>query len=110
MKKLRLLLFPDCNRNCAGCCNNDWDLDLLPMYCIEQRGENEFCVVMHERVKNMWGRERIRVWRLGRELAYGYAPLAIFETFEKAAEAAGGYIKRQAELKRGWRNVECFNF
>jgi hypothetical protein len=30
MKKLRLLLFSDCNRNCEGCCNKDWDLDNLP--------------------------------------------------------------------------------
>ena len=29
MKKLRLLLFAECNRNCPGCCNNDWDLDAL---------------------------------------------------------------------------------
>ena len=26
MKKLRLLLFEDCNRSCKGCCNKDWDL------------------------------------------------------------------------------------
>lgn len=26
MNKLRLLLFDDCNRNCHGCCNKDWDL------------------------------------------------------------------------------------
>ena len=29
MKKLRLLLFTDCNRNCEGCCNNDFDLNAL---------------------------------------------------------------------------------
>jgi len=29
--KLRLLLFKECNRNCDGCCNNDWDLDALPV-------------------------------------------------------------------------------
>lgn len=29
MKKLRLLLWNDCNRNCPGCCNNDWNLDAL---------------------------------------------------------------------------------
>ncbi|MBU1087771.1 MAG: hypothetical protein KKD05_09695, partial [Candidatus Omnitrophica bacterium] len=29
MKKLRLLLFTECNRNCNGCCNNDWDLKSL---------------------------------------------------------------------------------
>jgi hypothetical protein len=29
-KKLRLLLFKNCNRKCEGCCNKDWDLDSLP--------------------------------------------------------------------------------
>lgn len=28
-KKLRLLLFEDCDRSCQGCCNNDWDLSTL---------------------------------------------------------------------------------
>jgi len=27
--KLRLLLFEECNRNCLGCCNKDWNLDSL---------------------------------------------------------------------------------
>ena len=31
MKKLRLLLFEECNRNCPGCCNNDWGLQNLPI-------------------------------------------------------------------------------
>lgn len=30
-EKLRLLLFPDCNRNCAGCCNKQWDLTTIPI-------------------------------------------------------------------------------
>ena len=30
MKKLRLLLFEECNRSCPGCCNKDWDLKSLP--------------------------------------------------------------------------------
>lgn len=30
-KKLRLLLFADCNRHCAGCCNKDWNLESLPI-------------------------------------------------------------------------------
>jgi hypothetical protein len=25
--KLRLILFPECNRSCKGCCNNDYDLN-----------------------------------------------------------------------------------
>lgn len=29
MKKLRLVLNTDCNRNCEGCCNKDWDLENL---------------------------------------------------------------------------------
>jgi len=29
--KLRLLMFELCNRNCAGCCNKDWDLSSLPI-------------------------------------------------------------------------------
>jgi len=28
-KKLRLLLFEDCNRTCEGCCNKSWDLKSL---------------------------------------------------------------------------------
>lgn len=28
--KLRLLLFEECNRNCEGCCNKDWNLKNLP--------------------------------------------------------------------------------
>lgn len=30
-KKLRLVLFEDCNRNCSGCCNKDWDIQNLPV-------------------------------------------------------------------------------
>lgn len=29
MKKLRLILFEECIRNCEGCCNKDWHLDTL---------------------------------------------------------------------------------
>ena len=29
--KLRLLLFSECNRRCAGCCNRYWDLEALPV-------------------------------------------------------------------------------
>ncbi len=31
MRILRLLLFSACNRACPGCCNNQWDLDALPV-------------------------------------------------------------------------------
>lgn len=30
--KLRLLVTKNCPRYCAGCCNQDWDLDKLPVY------------------------------------------------------------------------------
>lgn len=30
-KKLRLVLFDECNRNCPGCCNKDFDLPNLPL-------------------------------------------------------------------------------
>jgi pyruvate formate-lyase activating enzyme-like uncharacterized protein len=29
--RLRLLITEDCNRNCEGCCNKDWDLENLPI-------------------------------------------------------------------------------
>ena len=31
MRKLRLLITEECNRNCPGCCNKDWDLSTLPI-------------------------------------------------------------------------------
>lgn len=31
MKKLRLLLFHDCNRNCEGCCNKGFDFSNIPV-------------------------------------------------------------------------------
>lgn len=30
-KKLRLILFEECNRSCPGCCNNDFDIASLPV-------------------------------------------------------------------------------
>jgi hypothetical protein len=32
--KLRLLLWSDCDRSCAGCCNRDWDLTKIP-HCLD---------------------------------------------------------------------------
>lgn len=29
--KLRLIMTEDCNRNCEGCCNKDWDIKSLPV-------------------------------------------------------------------------------
>lgn len=40
MKKLRLLLFSQCNRSCAGCCNKDWDVGKLPI-CRDVKGFSE---------------------------------------------------------------------
>jgi len=31
MKKLRLLLFEECGRNCEKCCNKFWDLTAIPI-------------------------------------------------------------------------------
>jgi hypothetical protein len=31
MKILRLLITPDCNRSCAGCCNKQWNIEALPI-------------------------------------------------------------------------------
>lgn len=30
-EKLRLLLFEECDRDCPGCCNRDWDLRSFPV-------------------------------------------------------------------------------
>lgn len=38
--KLRLLLWPDCNRSCSGCCNKSWDLSALPI-CTDYTGYDE---------------------------------------------------------------------
>lgn len=43
MKKLRLLLFTDCDRKCPGCCNNDWDLAALPE-CTSYAGYDEVLI------------------------------------------------------------------
>ena len=32
MTKLRLILWPECHRNCPGCCNKDIDLNALPRF------------------------------------------------------------------------------
>jgi len=31
MKKLRLIITEDCNRSCPGCCNNDFNIQALPL-------------------------------------------------------------------------------
>ena len=38
--KLRLLLFEECDRSCAGCCNRQWALESLPG-CAEWDGYEE---------------------------------------------------------------------
>ena len=42
MKKLRLVLFENCNRSCPGCCNKDWDLKHLSVV----ESYSEYDVVM----------------------------------------------------------------
>lgn len=42
MKKLRLLLFEECNRSCDGCCNNDWNLNELPV----DHNYNDYEIIM----------------------------------------------------------------
>ena len=39
-KKLRLLVTENCNRNCEGCCNKDWDLSSLEV-CTSYKGYDE---------------------------------------------------------------------
>lgn len=38
--KLRLLVRPDCDRACPGCCNKSWDLNALPV-CSDYRPYDE---------------------------------------------------------------------
>lgn len=40
-KKLRLILFPECNRKCSGCCNKDWNITELPV-CVDFSGYDEY--------------------------------------------------------------------
>jgi hypothetical protein len=32
MRKLRLLLWKECDKVCEGCCNKDWNLETLPLF------------------------------------------------------------------------------
>lgn len=41
--KLRLLLFPDCNRRCRGCCNKGFDLEALPI-CTDYTKYNQIMI------------------------------------------------------------------
>lgn len=36
MKTLRLLITEKCNKSCEGCCNKQWDLNLLPVVTEEE--------------------------------------------------------------------------
>ena len=40
MNILRLLLFEECNRQCSGCCNKDFDLPNLPV-CTDYKGYDQ---------------------------------------------------------------------
>jgi organic radical activating enzyme len=44
-------LWSACNRACAGCCNNDWDLDALPV-CESYRGFDEIILTGGEPMLN----------------------------------------------------------
>ena len=44
MKILRLLLNADCNRNCVGCCNKQWNLNYLPV--ADSRDFNKFDMII----------------------------------------------------------------
>ncbi len=50
-KKLRLLLFKDCNRKCEGCCNKEWDLDAIPT-CDSYEGYDEIFLTGGEPMLN----------------------------------------------------------
>ena len=43
MRKLRLLLLSSCNRTCEGCCNQQWDLESLPV-CTDYSGYDEVMI------------------------------------------------------------------
>ena len=47
MKKLRLLVTEQCNKNCPGCCNKDWDLNSLEI-CTDftNNGEDYGCIIL----------------------------------------------------------------
>jgi organic radical activating enzyme len=51
MKKLRLLLFEDCDRNCKGCCNKQWDLKRLPV-CTTYKGYDQIILTGGEPMLN----------------------------------------------------------
>ena len=51
MKKLRLLLFKQCNRNCEGCCNKDWNLESPPIE-IDFSSYDEVCLTGGEPMLN----------------------------------------------------------
>lgn len=51
MKKLRLLLFENCNRSCAGCCNKQFDLANLPV-CKDFSGYDEIMLTGGEPMLN----------------------------------------------------------
>lgn len=62
MKKLRLLITKNCNKNCSGCCNNQWDLSKLPV-CTSYAGYDEIMITGGEPMT-----EPLRVQRLIRAI------------------------------------------
>ena len=51
MKTLRLLVIDKCNRKCEGCCNKQWDLNLLPI-CDSFKGYSEIILTGGEPMLN----------------------------------------------------------
>jgi hypothetical protein len=49
---LRLLLWSDCDRNCIGCCNKQWDLNVLPV-CSDYTLYNEILLTGGEPLLNI---------------------------------------------------------
>lgn len=51
--KLRLLVTKNCNRNCTGCCNKDWDLDGLPEVDLQYTRYDEIILTGGEPLLNV---------------------------------------------------------
>lgn len=62
MKKLRLLITKNCNKDCSGCCNKQWDLSKLPV-CTSYAEYDEIMITGGEPMT-----EPLRVQRLIRAI------------------------------------------
>lgn len=66
MKKMRLILWPTCNRNCPGCCNKSIDTDTVP-HALDFKGYREIILT---------GGEPLLYPDMTRELACGIRSIA----------------------------------